>query len=134
MRQTGEAVLAERLVPEDFDRELPLGSIGKNTRMGDAETGNDVGCLSFIPVNGVAGFDEQMMYALIIANGLGPGLREDQDVHCRVIPMTGQAVQGAFLLVQPNDVAVDGEEGSISQQRQRLLQSATGLQKFGFIG
>ena len=67
-------------------------------------------------------------------DGFGLGLREEQKVHFRVIPITGQAIQRAFLFIRPEDVAVDGEERIIAQKRKCPFQSAARFQGFGLLG
>ena len=131
MRQAGQAVLPERLVPENFHRKSSVGSIGQDARMHDPNAGNDVGRFPFMPINRVAAFDKQMVFALVMPDGFGFGLREEEKVHIRVIPVAGQAIQRAFRFIHPEDVAIDGEEGITPQKRKRLFQSATRFQRFG---
>ena len=124
MRQAGKAVLLERFVPEDFNCKFSIGSIPQNTWMQDPNAGDNVRCFPLIPVKCVARFDKKMVFTLVMPDGFGLGLREEQKVHIRIIPITSQAVQRAFLCIRPEDVAVDGEEGVTPQKRKRLFQSA----------
>ena len=130
MRQAGKAVLLERFTPEDFDCEFSVGSIDQDTGMKDSYASNDVGGFVFVPINGVIAFDKKMIFALVMPDGFGLGLREEQKVHFRVIPITGQAIQRAFLFIRPENVAVDGEERVVPQKRKRLFQPAACFQGF----
>ena len=89
MRQAGKAVLPERFVPEDFDGEFPFGSIDQDTGMEDSNAGNDVRRFLLVPFNGVIAFDKKMILALVVPDGFGLGLREEQKVHVRAVPITG---------------------------------------------
>ena len=111
MRQARKAVLLERLVPENFDGEFSIGSIQQNTGMHDPDAGDDVRRFPPVPINGVAGFDKEMIFALVMPDGFGLGLREEQKIHFGVVPITGQTIQRTFLFIRPDDVAVDGEKG-----------------------
>ena len=102
--------------------------------MDDSNAGDDVRRFLFVPANGIAGFDEKMVFAFVIPDGFGPGLREEQNIHFGVIPMAGQAFQRAFPFIRPDDVAVDGEKGFVAQKRKRLFQSAARFQGFSLFG
>src|ERR1039458_9126009 len=134
MRQAEETILSKGLVPEDFDGEFSVGSIEQDTGMDDPDAGDDVGRFLLVPINGVAGFDEQMIFALVVPNGFCFGLREEQKIHLGVIPITGQTIQRTFLFIRPDDVAVDGENRFVAQKRQRLLQTTARFQRLSFFG
>ena len=110
MGDAGQTVSTERLQPQNFDGELPLRRAPEDARMDDANTGNDVRGFRIAPVQGVVGFDEEVIFSFVIADGFGPGLGQQENIHPGLIPETGQAVQGGFLIVHPDDIAVDGEE------------------------
>src|ERR1039457_2140328 len=133
MRQAEETILSKGLVPEDFDCEFSVGSIEQDTGMDDPDAGDDVGRFLLVPINGIAGFDEQMIFALVMPNGFCFGLREDIKIHLGVIPITGQTIQRTFVFIRPDDVAVDGENRFVAQKRQRLLQTTARFQGFGLF-
>src|SRR5208283_463136 len=133
VRQAEETILGQRLVPQDFDGEFSIGRVHQNARMQNADAGDDIGRFPVFPANRVARLDEQVVFAFVMPDSLGLGLREKQNVHLRIVPMPGQPVQGAFLLVPPDDVTVDGEKRFAAQKRQRFFQSAAGFQRFGFL-
>ena len=101
--------------------------------MHDPDAGDDVRRLPLVPINGIVAFDEKMIFALVMPDGFGLGLREEQKIHFGVIPITGQTIQRTFLFIRPDDVAVDGENGIIPQKRKRLFQSAARFQGFGLF-
>src|ERR1039458_6436221 len=105
MRQAEETILNKGLVPEDFDGEFSVGSIEQDTGMDDPNTRNDVGRFTLVPIKGIVAFDEKMIFALVVPDGFGLGLREEQKIHFGVIPITGQTIQRTFLFIRPEDVA-----------------------------
>ena len=72
MGDAGQTVSTERLQPQNFDGELPLRRAPEDARMDDANTGDDVGGFRLTPIQGVAGFDEEVIFPFVIADGLGP--------------------------------------------------------------
>jgi hypothetical protein len=77
MWQARKAVSLERLVPEDFDGKFSIGSMGQDTGMQYPDAGDDVRRFPLVPINGIAGFDEKMIFALVMPNGFGLGLCEE---------------------------------------------------------
>src|ERR1017187_348674 len=63
MRQAEEPALRHRLMPQHLDGKFPVGSAGQNARMKNPDAGDDVGRVAFVPTDGVAGFDEEMVFA-----------------------------------------------------------------------
>jgi len=101
--------------------------------MHDADTGNNVGGRTLVPVDGIARFDEKMIFAFVVSNGFGLGLDQEQEVHSRLVPSLAETLQRRLLTVRPNDVTVDDEKRSVAKQRQRLLKPTSGLQGLRFL-
>ena len=81
MRQAEKAVLGESLMPEDFNREFPIGCSQQNARMKNSNSGDDIRRFLFIPVNRVFTLYEKMILAFVMSDGFGLGLREQQEIH-----------------------------------------------------
>ncbi len=77
MWQAGQAVLHERLAPENFDREFSVGCMEQNPGVYDSNTGDNVGRFLRVPLEGVFAFDEEMVFTFVIANSPGFGVGEE---------------------------------------------------------
>jgi hypothetical protein len=57
---------------------------------------DNIGSVLIMPTDGVARFDKEVVFPLVMSQSLGFRLREKQKIHRGIIPATGQAIQGGF--------------------------------------
>ena len=124
------ATVGDRPVPQDVGREGPVRRLPQQPLGDELDAGEDIrrDPRPATPAQAPEAVHVEVAEPAVVA-GAGLGHEEEQRVHRRILPMRGEQPQSVARAVDPEIVAVDGEEGIAGDHRRGADQAAAGLQQ-----
>ena len=138
--RAADTPLGLKALPDWQQAERASRSIGDDVELGDVKADIEVwrGLARRLEPHTPVGVAEDVagigaVGGVVETDGLGGGRKQQADVHLRRIEGARDRVERGGAVLDPRRVDIADPDRAFAQQRDRLLQAAAGLQRFGAL-